>query len=387
MTTVERDLKQSIEEALAGAAQRNEVRVARIRSFGLSIIAILGPQIMAPRTLRLALIWAAVSWVIVAVERHSKYRFWVPAATTALDAVMIASFTLVTAAGQPMMLASTALVCTILAITGALRMKRGWVVVTTLAAMANIALSAARNELLFAEGLLLCLLIGVAGVMGYFLTRISQRAFESEVNRVIASRFVPESVLDAGYQKPLSVLTEPRAIDATVLISDIRAFTKMAETLPPAEVLEFLNEVQGRFASIVEANGGTVDKFMGDGMLAVFGVRNEKDNHASGAIAAARELVAAAEELAVPIGIGVHSGRVVTGLIGNGSRLELTVVGDTVNIASRLEKLTREKQVVALISDSVVDRASNSSNPLQKLGAAEIRGRANEVVIYTLVAA
>jgi adenylate cyclase len=386
MTNLERDLTDSIRDTLARAGQRNELRVAWIRAISLSIVVVVGGQFMEITTIAMALGWMLSAWAIVAVERRTAYRRWVPSLTTALDAAMIASFTLRVERGQALALATTALVCTLLAITGAIRIRRFWVWVTTSLSIANTALAAYTAGLGFFEGLLLCLLIVMAGMLGAWLSRISRNAIESEVQRVVAGRFVPAQVLDAGYRAPLKQLTEARALDATVLISDIRSFTTLAETLPPADVLEFLNRVQGTFASIVQEHGGSVDKFMGDGMLAVFGVPNAIDDHAARGIAAAQAIARAAREIGVPIGIGVHSGRVVAGILGSGSRLELTVIGDTVNIASRLESLTKEKQVTALISDSVVDRAGIESSSLLRLGPARLRGRSQELVIYTLAA-
>lgn len=386
MTNLELDLEQRVDETLTRAAQRNEVKIAGIRAVAFTIVSILGTRIFEPRTLWLSLGCTTWAWVILFVHRNRGYRRWVPFATTLFDACSIASFNLIASRGQALSLASTALVSTLLAITGAIRPKRWWIIVTTALSLINMAIAAAVAHLAFPEGLLLCLLIVVAGILGAWLARISRHALESEVHRVVAGRFVSAEVLDAGYRAPLKQLTEARAADATILISDIRAFTAYAETRPPGEVLEFLNEVQGRFAAIVEEHGGRVDKFMGDGMLAVFGVPDALDNHASHAIAAARAIESAATGFGVQIGIGIHSGRIIAGLLGSGSRLELTVIGDTVNIASRLQALTKEKSVTALISDSVVDRASNDANPLVRLGPARLRGRSQEVVVYTLAA-
>ena len=147
---------------------------------------------------------------------------------------MVASYTLISEPGQPMVLAATALVCTIIAVTGAMRLERWRLCVTTAVAAANVALASAVNGLTFAEGLVLCLLIGVAGLFGSWMARLSRRALESEVHRVVLGRFLPPQVIDAGYRRPLHLLTEPRASEATVLVTDIRAFTTFAETMPPA---------------------------------------------------------------------------------------------------------------------------------------------------------
>ena len=378
MTNLERDLSQSIEEALAAAAQRNEVRVAWVRALTLSIVCAIGLAISSELTLRVSMFWALCAWIIVA--RHGHYRQWIFRLTTLLDAAMIASFTFIVEPNQAVALAATAVVCTLAAITGAIRIKPGWVRVTTFLAIINVALASWRHGLNVPEGLMLCLLIAMAGVLGSWLARISRHALESDVHRVVAGRFLPMQVLDAGYRAPLSALTEAKAMDATVLISDIRSFTTLAETLPPPEVLDFLNQVQGTLAGIVQDHGGTVDKFMGDGMLAVF----DGELHASRAVAAATAMAQASRTLEVRIGIGVHSGRIVAGVLGTGSRLEMTVIGDTVNIASRLDSLTKEKSVTALLSEAVVERAGESA--LVPLGPARLRGRSSEVNVYTLAA-
>ena len=379
MTKLELDLAQSIGETFTRVAQRNERKVGAIRAASLTLASLVGVRIMEPATLRLAITWMTLAWLIVLAAPHRRYRRHVPFVTVALDAATIASFTFVAQPGR-IALAITALVSTIFAISGAIRPQRWWIFVTTALAIGTTALAAYSAHVLFFEGLLLCALIAIAGVLGAWLARISRRAFESEVHRVVAGRFVSPQILDAGYRAPLRELTEARALEATVLVSDIRAFTSYAETRPPSEVLEFLNEVQGTFAAIVHEHHGVVDKFMGDGMLAVFA----REEHAAHAIAAAREIAAAASQFEVKIGVGVHSGRVIAGVLGSGSRLELTVIGDTVNIASRLESLSKEKQVTALISDAVVDLAGSQS--LVPLGPARIRGRAQEVIVYTLAA-
>lgn len=386
MTNVERDLSQSIGETLVRAAHRSEQRVAWIRALNLSIVTVLGAVTMRRSTLVLSVVWTVLAWTIVAVKRHSGYHRWAPWATTALDGAMVASYTLVSDRGQPMLLAATALVCTIIAITGAIRLERWWLWITTGVAMANVALAAAVNGLSFVEGLVLCLLIGMAGLFGSWLSRLSARAIESEVQRIVLGRFLPPQVLDAGYRRPLSLLTQPRAAYATVLVTDIRSFTTFAETLPPAKVLAFLNEIQGTFAAIVQEHGGTVDKFMGDGMLAVFGAPQPLEKHAACGIAAAVAIERAARDMGVAIGIGVHSGHVITGCLGNGARLELTVIGDTVNVASRLESMTKTRGVTALISDAAVARAGSAAPALKRLGSASVRGHAREVLVYTLAA-
>ena len=124
------------------------------------------------------------------------------------------------------------------------------------------------------------------------MTDIVRRAMQSEVGRSTLQRFLPKRVISGAYGSGgggtdlLSLLTEPRSVEATVLVSDLRGFTGMSEKLAPVEALGLLNEVQGTLADTVREHGGTVDKFLGDGMLAVFGAPEPLDDHAAHAVAA-----------------------------------------------------------------------------------------------------
>jgi adenylate cyclase len=213
---------------------------------------------------------------------------------------------------------------------------------------------------------------------------------------------LPEHLLEQARRDPLSAIGEPSVLDATLLFSDLRNFTGLVESMPPNQVLEYLNEVQGRLADIVSKHGGTVDKFMGDGMLAVFGAPRHLNDHAQLGIAAATEIISSIAALnrercergepAAEIGLGVHTGSVIAGCLGSGARLEFTVLGDAVNATSRLEGLTRELGVTALVSEETVKRAGNEPRGgrdyilgrLTSRGAVSIRGRIAPLSVYSL---
>ena len=140
----------------------------------------------------------------------------------------------------------------------------------------------------------------------------------------------------------------------------------------------------------MHACGGVVDKFMGDGMLAVFGALDPAPDHARRALSAVRRIRSAVEELnrglpeerRLRIGVGVHSGTMVAGCLGGGSRLEFTVIGDAVNTTSRLESLTKEKGVDVLISEETARRAPDEG--LVDLGVVAVRGRQQGLHVFTL---
>jgi class 3 adenylate cyclase len=200
----------------------------------------------------------------------------------------------------------------------------------------------------------------------------------------VLRRFVPERVVSAAYRDPLALLGEPRALEVTALVTDLRDFTSYAEHRSPAEVFAFLDNIQSSLASIIHSHGGKVDKFLGDGILAVFGAPEPLADHAERALAAAAELLAAATDLGgVKLGIGVHTGTVVAGCLGDGARLEFTVVGDTVNVAARLESMTKELRVPILASEDTV-RAAGGRIDTCAVGRVELRGRAGPVAVHTL---
>jgi class 3 adenylate cyclase len=156
--------------------------------------------------------------------------------------------------------------------------------------------------------------------------------------------------------------------EATVLFADIRGFTCLCETLAPGEVAAFLAEFRTRTARAIETAGGLVDKFVGDEVMAVFGVPHAAPGDTDRAVAAARALAAAMtawsgerEQAGLPpvrIGIGLHRGSVFIGTIG-AERVEFTAVGDTVNVARRLEQMTRTLACDCIVSEAVVQDATS----------------------------
>lgn len=217
----------------------------------------------------------------------------------------------------------------------------------------------------------------------YGLTKQVVRAVQGEVRRLTVARLLPASVLAQADSDPVAFVSQPRSLDATVLVSDIRGFTRWAERRSPLEVLAFLNRVQGGLAEIVHQHGGTVDKFMGDGMLAVFGAPVAYDNHADRALRAVLDMRTFIDSIeAVELGVGVHSGELVVGCLGSGVRMEFTILGDTVNTASRLESSTKTLGVDVVISDVTASLSEVSTRPLQQL---EIRGREQPMQVHTVV--
>lgn len=180
---------------------------------------------------------------------------------------------------------------------------------------------------------------------------------------------------------------------ATALFADIRDFTSLAERLSPTEVVEILNRYYTRMVDVIVAEGGIVNKFGGDSLLAIFGVPIRQSDHALRAVRAAWQMNRAlaefnAEQLSrglppISIGIGVSSGEVLAGNVGGEARLEYTIIGDPVNLAARLQSLTKEYGAPVLLSEyTALGLGANAD--VSALGMVQIRGKAKEIQIYQL---
>lgn len=185
---------------------------------------------------------------------------------------------------------------------------------------------------------------------------------------------------------------------ASILFADIRGFTTLSESITPSETISFLNDYYNVILDVVQQNGGIVDKFMGDGILVLFGIPITSKDHADRAVATAFQIEERLEQFnserqkrgdfAVKIGIGIHTGEVIAGNVGNSSKLEYTVLGDTVNIASRIESLTKKFDTPLLIGESVYQSLSSKSiykKKFKKLDGVVLRGKKVKVNLLKLI--
>ncbi|MBE7437640.1 MAG: adenylate/guanylate cyclase domain-containing protein [Spirochaetales bacterium] len=183
-------------------------------------------------------------------------------------------------------------------------------------------------------------------------------------------------------------------LDATVLFCDIRNFTRFSEEHTPAEVVQWLNRHFALMAGAIESRGGIINKYIGDAILAVFNAPLPLEDHARAAVLAGRDMLLANRDLqnepgfeTVKIGIGIASGRVLAGNIGSPSRLEYTVIGDTVNTASRLESLCKKVGLPLLFTRETYDqlsKADRENGSVRRAGRARVKGKSTELEIYTM---
>lgn len=183
-------------------------------------------------------------------------------------------------------------------------------------------------------------------------------------------------------------------VPVTVLFSDIRSFTTISETMPPRELLDFLNEYFSGMVEIILSKHGVVDKFIGDAIMAVFGAPQPEPDDPLHAVEAALEMRADLRRInrgfaerglpEIRTGIGLHYGQVVAGNMGHAERMEYTVIGDTVNVASRLEGITKQLGCDIVISGELYEQVKHaiSAEPLERI---KVKGRAEEVMVYRVI--
>ena len=207
------------------------------------------------------------------------------------------------------------------------------------------------------------------------------------------TRYVSQHVMESILQTEGEVKLSGERRKITFLFSDIRQFSRFAEKSDPEQVVSMLNEYFSVMVEIIFKNHGTLDKFLGDGLMVEFGAPLDDDKQEFHAVQAALEMKKELNILCdkweqegrsrIEIGIGIHTGYAVIGNIGSERRIEYTAIGDTVNVAARLEQLTKELKVSLIISEATVQAIKNKF-PFKSLGAQQLRGRNDPIVIYTL---
>ncbi|MDD3437234.1 MAG: adenylate/guanylate cyclase domain-containing protein, partial [Candidatus Gastranaerophilales bacterium] len=182
--------------------------------------------------------------------------------------------------------------------------------------------------------------------------------------------------------------------NVTVLFADIRGFTAMSENMTAEEVSLILNEYFGGLEPIIRKYNGVINKFIGDAVMAIFGEPIQDKSHALNAVKCADEILTKVDELQkkwlregkpkIEIGIGINTGEVFVGNIGTENRLEYTVIGDVVNLASRIESYNKVYKTKFLISSTTYEKVRNIADVI-KISEVSIRGKAKRLDIYEVL--
>jgi len=219
--------------------------------------------------------------------------------------------------------------------------------------------------------------------------RAHERLAREEVARANYSRFLPEYVVKQMLENPESFKLGGVNQTITVLFADIRGFTRISEHAPPEKIVALLNKYFSAMTDIIFAHGGTLDKYLGDGLLALFGAPTTTPQDAANALNAAvamqRRIIGINLELRgegvkeIGVGIGLHTGEATVGYIGSERRSEYTAIGDTVNTASRLESNSLGGEI--LISDATA-KAARSRYGLKPRPPIKVKNREQEIMLW-----
>ncbi len=223
--------------------------------------------------------------------------------------------------------------------------------------------------------------------IGAGLEKKRLRDQQRELIRRFATAEVAQDLEESGFA------LGGRFVEASAMFSDIRGFTTLAESQSPADTIELLNTYYTLMFEAISGQGGVVNQMVGDGLMAIFGAPLPLPNHGEQAVRAALEMIemidlfnldqAAAGKPVIRIGIGIASGQVIAGYTGTQRRATYTCVGDTVNLAARLETHTKVAGRPILI-DECTRQSLSETIQVENLGPAQIKGKAQEVMVYAV---
>ena len=250
------------------------------------------------------------------------------------------------------------------------------------------------NLFVYQQGIVLPLASLLTATLGVYLLNIAYGYFvETRSKRLITGLFgqyVPPELVDEMAQNPANFSMEGESRELTILFSDVRGFTTISESLDAKTLSEFINAFLTPFTKVIYRNRGTIDKYMGDCIMAFWGAPISDEEHARQGVLSAFEMLTAMEVLnkefitkgwpPIKVGIGLNSGRVSVGNMGSEIRLAYTVMGDAVNLASRLESITKEYGVAIIIGEET--RKHLPDLIARELDKVKVKGKDIAVTIF-----
>ena len=233
----------------------------------------------------------------------------------------------------------------------------------------------------------------ITTIFGYTHKFVLENRSKEKVKSAMG-KYISQDVMKRVMQDIDNLGLGGKRANVTVLFSDIRGFTSMSENLSPAEVSEILNEYFTEMEPIITKYNGIINKFIGDAVMAIFGEPIQDKKHAQNAVKCAFAMLEKVKELQkkwasegkpkIEIGVGINTGEVFVGNIGSINRMEYTVIGDTVNLASRLESYNKTYKTKLLISPTTYEEVKGIVEVI-KISDVQIRGKANKMDIYEVL--
>jgi adenylate cyclase len=234
-------------------------------------------------------------------------------------------------------------------------------------------------------------LLGILAVAG--LTFVGQEG-ERQILKRTFDRYVSPGLLEGILQDAGKLRLGGELRLATVVFVDIRGFTSWTQTMDPRELVDELNEFLTEMVEVIFAHEGSVNKFMGDAVLAIFGAPLQQPDDASHAVAAAGDMQRrlrihnqqreARGKEALRMGIGIATGPVVAGNVGSSQRLEYTVIGNAVNLSARLQALSRDDQVLADAATVWALREQDAPVEIESIGQHELKGMHSAIEVFQI---
>jgi class 3 adenylate cyclase len=254
----------------------------------------------------------------------------------------------------------------------------------------------AINGGLFSQNItyLLVVAVGLITLAWVIESNLREATLQERSNNLLGRYFSPEVRDEIEKNKLDFNQTSEKEQNIAVMFTDISNFTKLSEGLEPKQVLELLSEYQTKMVAAVFQNGGSVDKFIGDSVMATFGTPVSRGNDAQNALNCIRQMQISMREWekersdkGMPVikhRIGVHYGSCFVGNVGSEDRVEFTVIGDTVNVANRICEACKDIKSDVLISDEVKLRLSENL-PTEEVKNFEVRGRNKKITLHKLI--
>lgn len=235
-------------------------------------------------------------------------------------------------------------------------------------------------------------------MIGYSITASNKKMMIEANTKRMMERYLPPQLVGELYKESVSLEPGGEKRIATILFADIRSFTTLAESMEAGEVVALLNDYLSTMTDIVFEHEGTIDKFIGDAIMTTFGVPVARDDDPVRAVMTAINMNAALAAFneqraslgtAIRIGVGIHTGEVIAGNIGSAKRLDYTVIGDNVNLSSRIEELTKLFECPILISgdtrQALPQGVGNGRFVLREIGDVVVKGRSGPVQLFQVM--